>query len=210
MAEAEGKKEKQNATYVRVEYIAQIFGVSVRRVQQLTQEGIINTDTVEEDGRKQKRYDLIPTIMKYIRFLSEKAHGKAHRTDKEIELREKKMEADLALKESQGELHRLKTQIMDGSYISLEEVKLDYARFFVTFKKFATSLPARIAGMLSGSLDPVESRRIEKELAGEVNALLGSFVIAGCVEPKDAKKILREEEQRSNEDPKVGEEVQSN
>lgn len=198
--------DKTTTNYVKVEIIAQLFGVSVRRVQQITQEGIITTEKTPE-GR---RYDLIPTVQKYIKYLSDKAHGKAHRTDKEIELREKKMEADLALKESQGELHRLKTQIMDGSYISLEEVKLDYARFFVTFKKFATSLPARIAGMLSGSLDPVESRRIEKELAGEVSALLGSFVIAGCVEPKDAKKILREEEQRSNEDPKVGEEVQSN
>lgn len=39
------------------------------------------------------------------------------------------MQADIALKESQGELHRLKTEIAAGQYISVEEVKLDYAKF---------------------------------------------------------------------------------
>lgn len=203
--------EEHAKTLVKVDGIAKLFGVTVRRVQQITQEGIIETvEAEDENGRKCRRYDLLPTVQRYIKYLSDKAYGKAHRTDKEIELRERKMEADLALKESQGELHRLKAQIMDGSYISLDEVKLDYARFFVTFKKFATSLPARITGMLSGSLDPVESRRIEKELAGEVNALLNSFVIAGSVEPADAKKILREEKEKKHEDPEVGKEISAN
>ena len=66
----------------------------------------------------------------YVKYLSDKAYGKQHRTDKEIELREQKMQADIALKESQGELHRLKTEIAAGQYISVEEVKLDYAKFF--------------------------------------------------------------------------------
>ena len=96
------------------------------------------------------------------------------------------MKADVALKESQGELHRLKTEIAAGKYISIEEVKMDYSKFFVVFKKFATSLPARLISMISGSMDPAEARRVEKELAGEVNRLISSFVIAGIVGPKDA------------------------
>ena len=56
----------------------------------------------------------------------------------------------------------------------------------IAFKKFATSLPARVIGMIAGQLDPVEARRLEKDLADEVNRLLGSFVIAGVVTPKDA------------------------
>ena len=177
---------------VKVEIVAQVFGVTVRRVQQITQEGIIETVSAKEDGRAVRRYDLIPTVQRYIQYLSDKAHGKAHRTEKEIELREQKMEADIALKESQGELHRLKTAIAAGDYISVEEVKLDYAKFFVIFKKFATSLPARMTGMLSGALEPVEQRRIEKELSGEVSGILDSFVVAGVVEPKDVKEVLRD------------------
>lgn len=185
---------KSGTNLVRVEIIAQLFGVTVRRVQQITQEGIIETVAAVEDGRSVRRYDLIPTAQKYIQYLSDKAYGKAHRTDKEIELREQKMEADIALRESQGELHRLKTAIAAGDYISIEEVRLDYAKFFVVFKKFAMSLPARISGMLSGSLEPLEQRRVEKEVSGEIAELLNSFVVAGVAKPKDVKEILSGEE----------------
>ena len=41
--------------------------------------------------------------------------------------------------------------------------------------------------MLSGQLQPTDARKIEKELADEVNRLLGAFVIAGVVGPKDVK-----------------------
>lgn len=173
--------------FCRTEIIGKLFGVTARRIQQLTQDGVISTTKIIEDGRTVRRYDLMPTIQNYIKYLSEKAYGRQGRTDKEIELREQKMEADIALKESQGELHRLKTEIAAGKYISVEEVKMDYSKFFVVFKKFAVSIPARVVGMLSGQLQPTEARKIEKELADEVNRLLGAFVIAGVVGPKDVK-----------------------
>lgn len=188
-------EQKEAKNLVRVEIIAQIFGVTVRRVQQITQEGIIETTASVEDGRAVRRYDLIPTVQKYISYLSDKAYGKAHRTDKEIELREQKMEADIALRESQGELHRLKTAIAAGDYISIEEVRLDYAKFFVVFKKFAMSMPARVSGMLSGSIEPLEARRVEKEVSSEIAELLNSFVVAGIAKPKDVKEILSGETQ---------------
>lgn len=172
----------------RTEVIAQLFGVSVRRIQQLTQEGVIKTTKIIEDGRTVRRYDLVPTIQNYVKYLSEKAYGKAGRSEKEMELREKKMEADAALKESQSELHRLKTEIAAGRYISIEEVKMDYAKFFVVFKKFAMALPSRIIGMIAGALEPVEARRVEKEIAQEINRLLGAFVIAGIVGPDDVEE----------------------
>ena len=189
--------------FYRTEVIAQLFGVSVRRIQQLTQDGVIATTELIEDGKKKRRYDFIPTIQKYIRYLSDKAYGKQARTEKEMELREQKMQADIALKESQGELHRLKTSIAAGDYISIEEVRLDYAKFFVVFKKFAMSLPARVSGMLSGQLEPLEARRIEKEISGEIGALLESFVVAGIVEPKDAKDILKNGETKKTVEEKV-------
>ena len=145
-------------SFYRTEIIAQLFGVTVRRVQQLTQEGIISTTKILEDGKSVRRYDLVPTIQAYVKYLSDKAYGKQHRTDKEIELREQKMQADIALKESQGE-------------------------------------PARVTGMLSGQMEPSELSRCEKDIAAEVNRLLGAFVIAGIVGPEDVKKdgTLKEE-----------------
>ena len=109
-----------------------------------------------------RRYDLAPTIQKYVKYLSDKAYGRS-RSEKEMELKEQKLEAEVALKESQGELHRLKTQIAAGEYISIDEVRIDYAKFFLVFKKFAMSIPARVCGMLSGQLEPLEARRIERK-----------------------------------------------
>ena len=183
-----------NKTLISTMELAQLFGLSDRRIQQLTADGTIHAEVVTVDGHQVRRYDLIPTVHDYVTNLQEKIK-KGSRTEKEIELREQKMQADIALKESQGELHRLKTEIAAGQYISVEEVKLDYAKFFVVFKKFAMSIPARVTGMLSGQMEPSELRRCEKEIAAEVNRLLGAFVIAGIVGPEDVKKdgTLKEE-----------------
>ena len=101
------EEKASGGQFVKVEIIAQIFGVSVRRVQQLTQEGIIKTDEVPGEGR---RYELVPTIKTYIQYLSDKAYGKG-KSEKETELRQQKLEAEIALKESQGEMHRMKAEI---------------------------------------------------------------------------------------------------
>lgn len=169
--------------YYRVEVIAQLFGVSVRRIQQLTQDGVINTVQTSQ-GR---RYELAPTIQKYIQYLSDKAYGKS-KSETEAKLKEQKLRAEVALKESQGELHRLRTEIAAGNYISVEEVKVDYSRFFISFKKFAMSLPSKLAGRLTGFVDPVEVRQLENELQKEVTKLLKSFVVSTTIEEKQRTK----------------------
>lgn len=168
--------------YCKVDVIANLFGVSVRRVQQLTQEGIISTEETES-GR---RYELTETVQKYVSYLKAKAEGRA-KTATEEKLKEQKLRAEIALKESQSDLHRLRTEIAIGKYISVEEVKMDYSRFFVVFKKFATSMPSKLAGRLAGVVDPVEVRAIENELQKDVKRLLNSFVISAVPEEESAK-----------------------
>lgn len=172
---------------VRVEIIAQIFGVTVRRVQQITQEGVIETVAATENGRACRRYDLIPTVQRYIKHLSDKAYGKAHRTDKEIELREQTMEAQLKVKELEGRLKDLNLKIKNGKYISREEVLEDYITFFIAFKKFASGIPARVASALKGLIAAVEVRRLRRDLADDINAQLEAFVVAG-VGPDEVKE----------------------
>ena len=70
--------------------------------------------------------------------------------------------------------------------ISVEEVILDYTRFFVTFKNFAMAIPARVADMINGYVEPVEVRRIEKAIQGEIRRILTAFVVAGVTEPGGA------------------------
>lgn len=185
----ENSREKTQNLY-EPKVIAQLFNFDgPRRIEQLTRDGVINAVLVDVNGHRVRRYDLAPTIQRYVKYLSDKAYGRS-RSEKEMELKEQKLEAEVALKESQGELHRLKTQIAAGEYIAVDEVRLDYAKFFLVFKKFAMSIPARVCGMLHGQVEPLEARRMEKEMSGEIAGLLASFVIAGVVEPKEAKVIL--------------------
>ena len=185
--EESSKKKTQNLYEPKV--IAQLFNFSgTRRIEQLTQDGVIDAVLVKVDGREVRRYDLAPTIQKYVKYLSDKAYGKS-RSEKEMELREQKMKAEIALKESQGELHQLKTAIAAGKYIAVEEVTLDYQRFFVTFKKFAMSLPSRILDAISGftELDPLSARRLDKTIQHEIQGLLEAFVVAGVTEKPKGK-----------------------
>ncbi len=178
------EEKASGGQFVKVEIIAQIFGVSVRRVQQLTQEGIIKTDEVPGEGR---RYELVPTIKTYIQYLSDKAYGKG-KSEKETELRQQKLEAEIALKESQGEMHRMKAEIAAGKYIDVEEVALDYQKFFVSFKRFAMGIPSRLVSIVSDKLEPLEARKAEKEMSAEVKRMLRAFVVAGYTpEPGEEK-----------------------
>lgn len=163
----------------RVEIIAQLFGVTVRRIQQLTQEGVLpTTETV--DGR---RHDLVPTIQSYVQYLSDKAYGK-NRSEKELELKEQKMKAEIALKESQGELHQLKTAIAAGKYIAVEEVIVEYQSFFLQFKKFAKGIAPRLVDTVGDfvELNPLQARQLEKTISLDVDNQLSSFVLSAVTE----------------------------
>ncbi len=182
---AEGKNN--GCQFVKVEVIAQIFGVTVRRIQQITQEGIIKTTDVPGEGR---RYELVPTIKTYIQYLSDKAYGKG-KSEREVELKQQKLEAEIALKESQGEIHRIKAEIAAGKYIDVEEVALDYQKFFVTFKRFALGIPSRLVSIVSDKLEPLEARKAEKEMAAEVKRMLRAFVVAGYTPESGEEKAKK-------------------
>ncbi len=64
------EEKASGGQFVKVEIIAQIFRVSVRRVQQLTQKRIIKTNKIPGESR---RYERVPNIETYSQYLSDKA-----------------------------------------------------------------------------------------------------------------------------------------
>ena len=179
--------EQESKGYASKDTICRLFGLSGRRIEQLVADGIIDRVKTKTG---EVRFELAPTIQKYVKYLSDKAYGR-ERSDKEAELKEQKLRADVALKESQGELHRLRTEIAQGNYISVEEVKADYSRFFIVFKNFALSIPGKMAGRLSGFVDPVEVREIENELQKEVKKLLSDFVTRATTEKAEPEDVTK-------------------
>ena len=70
MAEKKGAQNLQGS-----DVIAKLFDVTPRRIQQLTKEGVI---VATKEGNAYK-YDLLPTIQRYIKYLSDKANGRDKR-----------------------------------------------------------------------------------------------------------------------------------
>ena len=176
--------------YTDSRHIAKLFGVTVRRVQQLTQDGTIETCKFQNGKHKSTRYDLDDTVKRYIAFLSDKAYGRKDKEDIKDLLRQK-LQAEIDLKTTQNELYGIKRDIQSGKYISTEEVKLDYMHFLFSLKKFVLQIPSRVSGMLMGTIDPTEVRGIERKLTSEAERLLTTFVEAAGLEeePKDIDRL---------------------
>jgi phage terminase Nu1 subunit (DNA packaging protein) len=107
--------------------------------------------------------------------------------NKSVNLQQKKLEAEVAFKEAQSELTRLKTDIANGKYIDKELVEAELSRFFVIFKKSAMSLPRKLVGEIGTYVEPIEARRIEKSLSDAVNDALEQMSVDGVYHAKKRK-----------------------
>ena len=155
--------------------IAKLIGKTARRVQQLTQDGILETEVPPGGGAR--KYRTCETIQRYIAHVEQKAQevGEGGRL---AELNLKKLEAEVALKESQGSLHRLKTAIAEGKYIPAEQATEELAEFMAAFQKFAMTIPARMAGAMAGYADAITIRNAQKAIRKELETMLTAYVDA--------------------------------
>ncbi|KAB8126918.1 terminase small subunit [Gracilibacillus oryzae] len=107
--------------------------------------------------------------------------------DKSINLQKKKLEAEIAFKEAQSDLSRLKADIAEGKYLEKEIVELELSRFFAVFKKSSMALSRKLAGEVSSYVDPLEARRIEKSLSEIINNALEQMSVDGVYYAKKKK-----------------------
>lgn len=160
--------------------IAQLFGVSVRRIQQLTQDGVL--ETVHISGQRNK-YDLIPTIQAYIKYLSDKAYGREAKLGNRTEGKEAasgNCPQGIADRASPTPHRHCKRQIYQhrGSAGGLYEVLCSPQALLLR-----PSEPGRWHDRLTNL--PVESRELEKDLNKEINDILRTFVLAATVKDGD-------------------------
>ena len=159
--------------------VAKLLGKTTRRIQQLTQDGILKTEVPPGGGAR--KYRTCDTIQRYIDHVERKAQeiGEGGRL---AELNLKKLEAEVALKESQGSLHRLKTAIAEGKYLPAEQATEELAEFMTAFQKFAMTIPTRMAGAMSGYADAITIRNAQKAIRKELETMLTAYVDAMQVE----------------------------
>lgn len=128
--------EKQNLQPAQV--IAKIFGVTTRRVEQLKAEGVITGH-----GRPTK-YDLLPTIQSYIRYLSDKAHGRDQKKSVS-ELEEQKLRAEAGIKESKAKMTEMQLKELEGNMHRSEDVEAMTNDLVYNVRSLIMALPGRLA-----------------------------------------------------------------
>lgn len=163
--------------------VAKLLGKTTRRIQQLTQDGVLETEVPPGGARK---YKTCETIQRYIAHIEQKAQETAAASST-AELNLRKLEAEVELKESQGQLHKLKTAIAEGKYIKAEEATRDLADFMAMFKKFAMNIPPRAVKSIAGYADPQTARAMERAMRKELEDMLAVFVDAAEIGPEEAE-----------------------
>lgn len=140
-----------------VQYIAKLFGISTRRVEQLKTEGII------EGTGKPTKYDLVPTVQAYIRYLSDKANGREKKKTVE-ELEEAKLRAEVDIKEAKAEAAKLELAELQGTMHRAEDVESIMTDHVLFLRSMIMAMPGKLAVDLSNLHTASEmSERVRRE-----------------------------------------------
>ena len=174
-----------NAKMVDSKTIAALFSMTDRRVQQLTKEGII---TATKQGNA-NRYDLLPTIQKYIKYLSDKANGK-ELSKRDTETEDRKLNAEADLKRSKADMAALQLKELEGKMHRSEDVEAVMSDLVFTIRAMLMALPGRLAMDVAGANTASEVSEI---IRAEVYKILDE--LSGYkYDPEEYARRVRERE----------------
>ena len=161
--------------------IAKIFGVSTRRVEQLKAEGII------VGQGKPTKYDLLPTIQSYIRFLSDKANGR-EKKEAMANLEEQKLTAEVEIKRAKADAAKLELKELQGKMHRAQDVEAIFTDHVLFLRSMLMAMPGKLAVDLSGThTAPEQAARVEQEVYYILNNLADYRY-----DPEEYKKRVRE------------------
>lgn len=171
--------ENQNLQGVQV--IAKIFGVSVRRVEQLKAEGII------KGQGKPTKYDLLPTIQAYIKYLSDKANGREKReTDAQLET--DKLSAEKRIKTAKAEIVELELRELKGELHRASDVEAITTDHVMFVRSMLMALPGKLAVDMAAIETAAEAaERMKQEVYGILDRLANYRY-----DPEEYKRRVRE------------------
>lgn len=144
--------------YVDAKYIANVFGVTVRRVQQLTQDGVLSTEQV--GGRR--KYDLAQSIQGYVAYWKNKATGN-EKTKKDAANESDKLAAEVRLKNAKAETAELELEELRGTLHNAEDVEAVMTDHILLLRSMILALPGRLAVDVCGASTPTQAADLIKQ-----------------------------------------------
>lgn len=154
------QKSKISGIFVTVDYIANLIGLSTRRVQQYRAEGALVTEKTPEGVR----YNLIRSLVELVKYLL------TRQDSKNVKLRIESATADLRERQAARELIKLKR--LRGEVHDARHVKAIMTRNIIDARAAFLALPDRVAPELASCAGANE---IAAALRKEVYAILDSL-----------------------------------
>lgn len=133
---AENPKQNLQSTDI----IAKLFDLDVRRVQQLAKEGILPAAS-----QRPYKFDLLPTVKAYIRYLRDRANGKEAKTADTVKAEADKLRAEADLKQSKAKIAEFQLKELEGKMHRSEDVEALTNDLVYTARSMIMALPGRLA-----------------------------------------------------------------
>lgn len=147
-----------NKNLVDSQTVAKIFGVTVRRIEQLKSESII-----KGEGRPTK-YDLLPTIQNYIKYLSDKANGREKKESVQVS-ENLKLDGEARIKQAKAEMEELRLKELKGNLHAAEDVEAIMNDMILNIRSMLLAMPGKLAIDLAKTETAAEaSEKIRKEI----------------------------------------------
>ena len=151
---------QQKRTMVDATMVAKLFNLTVRRIQQLTQDGVLATELVD----KKRKYELLLTVQRYIAYLQEKVVKKGENKD-DAQNESRKIKADADLRAAKAEIADMELKELRGEMHRSEDVEAMTTDLVFTIRSMMLALPGRLAIDLAKITKPAEiSERIKQEI----------------------------------------------
>ncbi len=143
-----------------VDVIARLLDLTTRRVQQLSNEGVI-------PKAERGRYELVPAVRGYIAYLKERSINPGVVSFDEVRARKIAAEAEMA----EIELREKKGQLIPAS-----EVVASWGEIVGACRSKLLAVPAKIAPVVAVEDNPAVCKQIVEEQIGEALYELAKFV----------------------------------
>lgn len=188
--ETKAAASKEVPGYVPTKDIAVLFGLTVRRIQQLTQDGIIQTNQTAA-GR---RYNVVATTKAYISYLQDKVNGKAGNAE-DSKLESEKLSAEVEIKQTKAAVEKLRLKELEGTMHRSEDVEALTTDLVFAIRSMIMALPGRLAVDVADLKTPAEvSERIQQEI-NEILRELANYKY----DPEEYKRRVRDRQGWSQE-----------
>ena len=138
-----------------------------RSLNDLVQRGVIKPTIVKEfgdSGRNVRKYDLIPTVQSYIRFLRDRAERRAQGTPEEAA---KQAEADLRYKRARAEKMELEIAELRGQMHRSEDVAALTSDMIAKIRGAIMALPGKVAIDCAEAKTATEASAVVKRAVDE-------------------------------------------